>query len=147
MLPDLSKLTGYLPVGIHDATWQEIADKFGDTPKRKSILDGLYDACLALRKANVNYLFLDGSFVSNKRNPGDWDGCYSEMGVDSLLLDPVFLDFTNQRAAQKAKYKGEAFIAEQFATSIGPPFIDYFQKEKNTGRKKGIVRLDLGTVI
>nr|WP_314542747.1 hypothetical protein [uncultured Massilia sp.] len=146
MIPSFSRLTGCLPPGVHDATWTEVSEHLGNSPKRKMLLVGLRDACIALRTAGATHLYLDGSFTTDKKNPGDWDACYSQVGIDSKLLDPVFLDFSKNRAAQKAKYKGEAFIAEMNAAALGPPYLEFFQTEKNTGRKKGIVRLDLGTV-
>ena len=124
-----------------------MALRFGNTVRRKDLLEGLRQACFSLRGAGVTHLFLDGSFVSAKRSPGDWDACYSRVGVIGSQLDPVLLDFTNERAAQKKKYLGEAFIAEERSSGFfGPPYFEFFQTERNTGRKKGIVRLDLGTV-
>lgn len=146
MIPPLNRVFGTLPVGVHVATWNEIEVTFGNSPKRKTLLEGLKRACLALRAAGVAHLYLDGSFVTAKRNPGDWDACYSGVGVDSSKMDSVLLDFTNERAAQKAKYLGEAFVAEMAATTLGQPYLDFFQTERNTGRKKGIVCVDLGTI-
>jgi hypothetical protein len=147
MLPTFNKLNGCLPKGIHDATWAEVVERFGDTQTRSDLLRGLLAACTALRTAGATHLFLDGSFVTAKTKPGDWDACFSRVGIDSALLDPVFLDYANDRAAQKAKFGGETFIAESKAAGIlGPPYLEFFQKEKKTGRPKGIVRLDLGTI-
>lgn len=145
MIPPLSRTFGTLPAGIHVATWTEVEESFGDSPKRKTLLGGLKRACLALRAAGVTHLYLDGSFVTGKRNPGDWDACYSGVGVDGSKMDTVLLDYTNQRAAQKAKFLGEVFVAEMAAT-LGQPYLDFFQTERNTGRKKGIVCVDLGTI-
>jgi hypothetical protein len=136
-----------LPKGVHDATWDEVTLRFGNSTRRKDLLAGLLNACYALKKAGVTFLFLDGSFVTAKKNPGDWDACYSKIGVNTAVLDPVFLDFKNDRAAQKAKFGGESFFAETSASGVlGPPFLEFFQREKNTGRPKGLVRLDLGTL-
>ncbi len=145
MIPKLSRISGLLPRGIHPASWIEVAQYFGDSPKRKLLLEGLLRACIALRAAGVTNLYLDGSFVSSKRVPGDWDACFSHKGVDPSKLDPVLLDYSNGRAAQKSKYLGEVFIAEHAAT-LGQPYLDFFQTEKNTGRKKGLICLDLGTL-
>lgn len=147
MIPSLNRALGTLPAGIHVATWQEVEARFGDSPKRKTLMEGLKRACLALRAAGVSHLYLDGSFVTGKRNPGDWDACYSGIGVDSSKMDAVLLDYTNQRAAQKAKYSGEVFVAEMAADILGQPYLDFFQTEKTTGRKKGIVCLNLGTIV
>jgi hypothetical protein len=89
-------------------------------------------------------LYLNGSFATAKAVPGDFDGCWDAAGVDAALLDPVLLDFRNRRAAQKAKYGGELFIASLPATPAGTVFLDFFQRDKATGDPKGIVAIDLG---
>lgn len=64
--------------------------------------------------------------------------------MDPGSLDPELLDFSNRRAAQKAKYGGELFPADLAAEPAGTRFLDYFQRDKTTGKPKGIVALDLG---
>ena len=95
-----------------------------------------------LANAGCNHVYLDGSFVTAKPHPGDYDGCWDHVGVDLAKLDPVLLDFTNKRAAQKAKYLGEMFIAGM-PSGPGGPFVDFFQIEKFSGRPKGILRISL----
>jgi len=58
-------------------------------------------------------------------------------------LDPILLDFSNGRAAQKAKYLGELFPAETPEGSTGRTFLEFFQIDKQTGRPKGIVGINL----
>jgi hypothetical protein len=58
--------------------------------------------------------------------------------------DPVLLDFSNRRVAQKAKFGGELFIANSAATQAGTRFVDFFQQDKTTGEAKGILSIDLG---
>lgn len=57
-------------------------------------------------------------------------------------LDPVLLDFSNKRAAQKAKYGGELFISSFIADAQGRTFLDFFQEDRN-GNPKGIVEVHL----
>jgi len=64
-------------------------------------------------------------------------------GVDPDLLDPVLLTFANKREEQKARFGGELFPAEWRADPHGTRFLDYFQQDKVTGERKGIVALDL----
>jgi hypothetical protein len=84
---------------------------------------------------------LDGSFVTAKPHPGDYDGCWDHTGVDFSRLDPVLLDFDNKRAAQKTKYMGEMFISG--VSSGTSPFLDFFQVEKFSGAAKGILCISL----
>ena len=72
----------------------------------------------------------------------DFDACWNLAGVDVRKLDPVLLDFKNNRAAQKAKYGGELFIANGQAAP-GILFLDFFQLDRYSGRQKGILSMDL----
>ena len=67
-------------------------------------------------------------------------------GVDFNLLDgldPVLLDWSNRRAAQKAKFGGELFIAESVADPWGTTYLEFFQHDRATGEPKGILAIDL----
>lgn len=135
---------GNLPAGIHSATWDEIVDRFGSTPWRNQLLAGLRSALDELKRAGCRRVYIDGSFVSAKSIPGDFDGCWEEDGIDFDLLDPVLLDFEGSRTAQKAKFRGELFPASIDADGEGTAFLTFFQTDKETGRRKGIIALDLG---
>lgn len=134
-----------LPPGIHAATWQELATRFGTNERRLQILQGLLRALRALKHAGCTKAFVDGSFVTSKQLPGDFDGCWDDTGVDYDRLDPVLLDFANRRAAQKAKFDGEMFVANGQAEPLGTLFLDFFQRDRN-GRAKGVVQIDLETL-
>ena len=140
-LPELTS-AGLLPPGEHPATWSELYEAFGTTRWRRDLLDGLRRACDSLAVAGCRIVWLDGSFVTSADPPGDFDGCWDPVGVDPALLDPVLLDFTQGRAAQKAIYGGELFPASSLAAPGGPVFLQFFQVDKHTGARKGIVALD-----
>ena len=145
-IPDFDVATGNLPAGIHVATWEEVEAAFGSSARRQRLLAGLLRAMRALRAAGCTRAYIDGSFVTAKDAPGDFDACWEAQGVDPNTLDPVLLDFSNRRAAQKAKYGGELFIANQAAVPAGTAFLDFFQRDKSTGEAKGIVAIDLGNL-
>ena len=86
---------------------------------------------------------VDGSFVTEKREPGDYDACWDIEGVDVEILDAVFLDFSDGRRAQKRKYFGEFFPAQMPEGATGKLFLEFFQTDKETGKPKGIVGLNL----
>jgi hypothetical protein len=106
-------------------------------------LKGLRAALSSLKKAGCKTVYLDGSFVTSKECPNDFDGCWIPVGVDPKKLDPVLLDFNNRRATQKAKFRGELFPALAIADQIGTPFVQFFQRDKSTGEAKGIVAIGL----
>jgi hypothetical protein len=134
---------GLLPPGIHWATWDEMASRFGQTVHRRTLLAGLRAALLSLRNAGCRAAYVDGSFVTAKAVPNDFDACWEEDNVDPSKLDPALLKFENKRALQKAKFGGELFPASSSADRGGSPFIRFFQVDKDTGVAKGIVAIDL----
>ena len=133
---------GNLPPGIHFVSWDELVARFGVTAHRQMLLAGLRAALLSLRDAGCRRVYVDGSFVTAKEQPGDFDGCWEIDGVDPDKLDPVLLEFANRRATQKAKYHGELFLADAAADPAGTRFIDFFQRDKD-GQPKGTIALDL----
>ena len=100
-----------LPPGVHAADMTEVKKHFAYNQWRRQLYDGLQKACVSLVAAGCRSLYLDGSFVSEKPKPGDFDACWEPDGVDLRLLDPVFLDFTKFHANQKLKFGGEFFPA------------------------------------
>lgn len=142
MIPDFDD-EGVLPRGVHQATWDEIEAQFGFTPRRRRLLGGLRRVLTALHAAGCRRVYVDGSFVTEKPDPGDFDGCWEEDGVEPDHLDPVLLDFNNKRERQKRKYGGEMFPASSIADDCGSVFVDFFQRHKETGDPKGIVAIDL----
>jgi hypothetical protein len=55
------------------------------------LIDGLADAVTVLAEAGCRRLWLNGSFVTTKDEPGDFDACWDQTGVDLDTLDPVLL--------------------------------------------------------
>lgn len=105
------------------------------------MLDGLADALGSLAAAGCQRVWLNGSFVTTKDEPGDFDARWSTDGVDLDALDPVLLDLADGRRAQKQRFGGELFPNEVEAGS-GLVFAKFFQNERDT-RRKGIVVIDL----
>jgi hypothetical protein len=131
-----------VPPGVHDATLDEVRASFAINPRRKNLFKGLTRACKSLKAAGCMVVFLDGSYVTDKPNPGDYDVCWDPTNVDPIKLDPVFLDFKDKRATQKSKYGGEFFLSSGLADGTNN-FVEYFQNDKETGTKKGIICIHL----
>jgi hypothetical protein len=145
MLPDFDE-TGNLPPGIHVATWAEFSTRFGGNPQRQHLLDGLERGLAILRAAGCRRVYVDGSFVTSKAMPSDYDLAWEPANVDVVLLlslEPVFGIFDPGRGSQKAKFHGEFFPSSVTEALTGRTFLDFFQIDKDTGAPKGIVALVL----
>lgn len=142
MIPPFDK-GGNLPPGIHEADWDELETRFSDSPRRVELLAGLREALVALREASCRTVYIDGSFVTAKEEPADFDACWEPEGVSLKALDPVLYDFSEARRAQKERYGGEFFPADAPADPTGIRFLAYFQRGRGTGEAKGIVKVDL----
>ena len=136
--------TGYLPPGVHDAGWCDVAGRFARDSHRAPLMGGLLAACRNLAVAGCEELLLDGSFVTAKSLPGDYDGTWETTGVDPDRGDPVRIDFSNRRTVMKAKYLGDLFPASAMAAP-GVLYRDFFKTARN-GVEKGIVLIDLGSL-
>jgi hypothetical protein len=144
LIPDFDA-NGNLPPGIHRAAWIVFSKRFGHSEHRKTLFDSLATALNSLAAAGCRSVYINGSFVTEKLEPGDYDLCWSIDGVAPERLDPVLLDFSPAgRRAMKAKYRGDLFPAEVPEGASGKAFLDFFQTDMRTGEPKGIVLLDLG---
>ena len=142
MIPEFDPVTGNLATGVHVATWQEMLDRFGHTPWRRRLLAGMLEALRLLQFAGCVRVYVDGSFVTAKEVPADFDACWDAEGVDFDLIDDRLLTFDRGRATQKAAFLGEFFIADGRAEPQGTLFREFFQTDRD-GRRKGIVVIDL----
>ncbi len=143
-IPPFDPKTGLLPPGEHDATWDEIQARFGWTTRRRQLLDGLADGLAILGTTGCVRVWINGSFVTAKDEPGDFDCVWSPTGVDRALLEeigPELLDLSHQRATQKARFGGE-FLPNVIEAGSGQEFAAFFQSDRD-GTPKGIVVIDL----
>ena len=84
-------------------------ERLGWNRRRRRQLDGLAAAIEALATAGCRRVWLNRSFVTSKEESGDFDACWDTDVVDLDALDPVILDLSAGRAAQKSRYGGELF--------------------------------------
>jgi len=145
MIPTFNS-DGILPAGIHLVDWDVFSNAFGSSTHRRKLIGGLSYAMAFLRTAGCRRVYVDGSFVTTKTVPNDFDVAWDPAGVDLprlKTLEPVFFEFDNDRAAQKAKFFGEFFPSSINADPAGNTFLEFFQIDKHTGNQKGIIALDL----
>jgi len=140
-IPSLNK-NGELIAGEHEATLDEVDTIYGQTSdKRAHLMKLLRNAAGNLAEAGVNKIWIDGSFITDKVNPNDIDGCWEYTpSVKDNKLDPVFLGL---RKDMKKKYGLDFFIANIIEAGSGLPFPKFFQVNRN-GEPKGIIIIRLG---
>lgn len=144
MIPDFTTVHGalwpLLPPGIYDASLHEFVERFVYNDKRQVLYQGLLMGLTNLFQAGCRQAFIDGSYVTAKPVPGDYDLCWDIAGVNPNLIDPVFEDFSNKRENQKLKYGGEYFPFS-FLEPPAHSFLTFFQTDKASGGQKGIIRI------
>lgn len=146
-IPDFEQ-DGFLPLGIHDCTIEEISERFGrfqSSDRRPSLNAGLINYITELRSANIGkYLIVNGSFVTTKEKPSD---------IDVLLVLKDDVDLTGnlppfRKNAFSRKYINKyhkldfhfGFDNDPSSTEI----LDYFLEVKyQPGKNKGILRINL----
>ena len=111
---------GYLPPGIHPATLEEIAARFGlESELRRVQMQSLRWVVELARRVGVQRLVVNGSFVTDKLEPNDVDcvlligpGFPSDPAAEAELL--AGLPFINMELVDLAAFR--QFTERTFAT-------------------------------
>jgi hypothetical protein len=106
------KKNAFLSVGVHLNDWEDFKTNFGYNQHRQSLLDGLIIGLRVLYQYGCTEVYIGGSFVTAKENPGDVDVCYENSCMDWNNLKknhPEFFDVKNGSKKQKALYKSEFY--------------------------------------
>jgi hypothetical protein len=139
---------GCLPEGIHVCTLQEVIAAFGVTSaKRRDLADRLRDyVSAAARSGLIQSIYLAGSFVTDKREPGDIDVL--------VVLKPDFDASKPLRAIDEQVIDTRAarirFKFDVFAGVIGSEALEanlmYFTRDNRDASvlhlRKGVLRID-----
>ncbi len=139
MLPEFEEISGNLPPGLHNVTWEEVVHRYGYNTTRRRLLVGLKKGLDALRAAGCSQYYLNGSFITAKLMPSDFDGCYPLQGINEDLLDPVLLNTENDCEVQRLHYRGE------FWPDTNGSMVEFYLRDNRTYpvQAKGIVVINL----
>jgi hypothetical protein len=140
---------GWLPEGHHQTTWAEVAERFGGTPRsrRNRLLRLLFEWRDSLRKKSMGgLLILDGSFISRKAEPGDFDCLFVYDAATAKVIeeDEQALDLLSYERC-KARGYGDIFALSEAAVREYPKFchLDMFDADKVTKAFKGVVEIKI----
>ena len=134
---------GYLPDGVHSATEAEITFRFGASSKRRRRLTIRVRRWIDLsRQIGARRLLIDGSFVTEKRDPND---------VDAAMLLPSDFEQLIQSGNEAAleledmlltRQPEEIFAAEDDADWYD--WVEFFSRTREAdGRRKGLIEVRL----
>lgn len=134
---------GNLHPGVHRLTWLEFKQNYGYNNTRPKLLGGLLRLARNLKIAGCRTIFVNGSFVTNKQHPGDYDACWDATGVDATKVSPLLLDFSERGPAlSKLEFGGDIRPDMVTVHDCVMPFLEFFQRDKE-GHRKGIVSIRL----
>ena len=73
---------GNLPPGVHTTTWPLFVKRFGKTDHRRRLISGLKRALDSLKWGGCLRAYIDGSFVTDKERPGDYEWVVAQMPAE-----------------------------------------------------------------
>ncbi len=132
---------GYLPEGVHLASEAEVTFRFGSiSPRRRRLTLRVRRWIELARAVGASRLLIDGSFVTEKLNPGD---------VDAVILLPENFHEQIRRGVEPALDLEEMLLTrrpeELFAAddqSDWNEWAEFFGRTRETdGRRKGLVEI------
>src|ERR1043165_7078866 len=113
---------GFLPPGIHSADINEFKTRFGYSIWRDQLFNSLVKLINDLKIIDCKALYVDGSYTTNKRLPGDIDVCWEDVGLDYDAVKrkmPILFDLDFPRLNQQSVYKADIFPAHLVEASSG----------------------------
>jgi hypothetical protein len=139
MLPKFNE-EGYLPMGIHKATLNEIKQRFGsNSSKRKELFESFQSLVRLLEKhkESIKRFLLNGSYVTSKESPEDFD---------CILVVKNDFDFNSFEAKQlrhsKELFNGHILMAMEEDTINYHDAVDFFGHDRDK-KAKGMVEVIL----
>jgi hypothetical protein len=133
MLPDFNE-HGYLPPGVHRSTLEEIAQRFGQQSELRRVqMESLRWLVDLARRAGIERLIINGSFVTDALEPNDID-CVALI-ADRFPRDP---------AAEKELLGGLPFLEIHLVgQAVFSMLVDTFFATDRESNPKGMVEVIL----
>lgn len=142
MIPDFDE-HGNLPPGIHDATLDEVIERFS-TPKsmrRKDLCERLVRFIGFVEEFAI-IVYVDGSYVTSKLSPKD---------IDLIVVLPDDFDWNSSPARRLKGYqlkrsKNKLRIFRYLQTVEARTLqhrIEWFTRDKEDHNPKGIIRIEI----
>jgi len=130
---------GNLPPGVYNATLEEVGVRFAITPHRQKLFEALSRVVEILSEANCSEVHIDGSYITNAAEPGDYDLVYEPTGMTETEAWEELLRL--EMEDRKELHLGDIFIH----WPVPPYFMNYitFWQTDKEDNPKGIIRIEL----
>lgn len=130
-LPNLDE-RGCLPKGIYSPKLEEFKEKFVNTSPRRQELFGKYQQFtqLCIDAKGIEKHYLDGSYVTNKENPGDIDLLiiFNDQVYVSEISYNNYFEIIHNQDEMKKKYEVHLFYSKNPENE--PPELKAFWEKK-----------------
>jgi hypothetical protein len=136
---------GWLPIGHHVATWEEITNRFEGLrgSGRFDLTKHLFELRDSLRKLGVvGYLLLDGSYISAKLDPKDFD-ILLVASAEIQALKEASPELTRLLDAERAEREGGYSLFFVPIDSTALELISSMWDLDKSGTPKGILKVAL----
>jgi hypothetical protein len=141
VIPDFDT-NGNLPPGVHKASLAEVEHRFAHNATRKALFVGLARVVAILSEAKCPEVHLDGSYITTKEEPDDYDLCFEPTG---LKATEELRKFLSNKEGRKTEYLGDIFVR----MPEPPYYVDHVTHWQKDGRNddiiKGILKIELRT--
>lgn len=133
MIPPFEE-DGYLPPGLHPASLDEVASRFGDGSELRRVqVESLRWLIDLAKRAGVERLAIDGSFVTEIPEPND---------VDCVLL--IGVGFPRDRDAERELIRGLPFLDIDLVREDGwEELVEEVFATDRRGNPKGLIEVVL----
>jgi hypothetical protein len=134
---------GYLPEGLHEASEEEVAARFGaSTSHRAFLMERLRRWLELARVVGARRFFIDGSFVTGKAAPGDVDAVVwlpDSFREQVSTGRPEAVELQTMITAREPK---ELFAA--YSVEMWDGWLEFFSGTRELdARRKGVVEVAL----
>lgn len=152
MIPELQD--GVLPEGVHLCELAEVNQVFGQfrrSDQRPQLTERLTRYIQDARNSGVvSAVLIDGSYVTNKEEPGDIDLIVALRPDLDLTAEMRPLEYNIQSKAMVRKLYGFDVLSAVDGSETYQRFLDFFSRvkltditQRTTQERKGILRIEL----
>jgi hypothetical protein len=126
--------------------WTTSVQRLGFTPRRQWLLKGLRAPVNAFWAVGIEEIYIDGSFGTEKPDPGDIDGYWVEPDPEVYdLIDPYWVAFELMPHLRQWKWRmwvehGVEFFVHPAMASREIGFPEFFRRSRD-GRPRGVIQV------